>query len=84
MSSTDRANSTRLQHAGWRQLSLEDPVPEPAGDTKSVLIVGKVMLEMVPLQLAIVRWKTICRWSEKLKNAKETEKAETYFRWWRK
>jgi hypothetical protein len=40
----------------WRgELSSEDHIPEPAGDTETVLVVHKVMLEMVFLQLSPVR-----------------------------
>lgn len=39
------------------ELSTENDVPEAAGDTKTVVEVGKVMLEVILLELLIVRWK---------------------------
>ena len=39
------------------ELGAEDPVPEAAGNTKSVLEVGKVVLEVVFLEPLIVRRK---------------------------
>lgn len=37
-----------------RQLRAEDAVPEPAGDTESIFVVGKVVLEVIFLKLAVV------------------------------
>jgi hypothetical protein len=38
---------------GHFQFGVEHPIPETASDTKSVLVVGKVMLEMVLLESAV-------------------------------
>lgn len=36
------------------KLCAKDPVPEAAGDTETILVVGKVMLKVVLLQLLVV------------------------------
>ena len=38
------------------QLSAEDSIPEPTGDTESIFIIGKVVLEVVLLKALVVRW----------------------------
>ena len=52
----------RLQHLRdrrRRQLSAEDPIPEPTRDTKTVLVIHEVVLEVVLLELAVVERKTM-------------------------
>jgi hypothetical protein len=46
-----------LDDLGWAHLkfSAKDTIPKAARDTKSVLVVGKVVLEMVLLELLVVR-----------------------------
>ena len=44
-----------LEHLGRRELGAEDAVPEAAGDAEAVLVVGKVVLQVVFLELAVVR-----------------------------
>jgi len=49
-----------LDNLGWRwslELSAEDYIPEAAGDTKTIVKVGEVMLEVILLELLVVRWK---------------------------
>ena len=41
---------------GTLQFRVEDPIPETAADTKAVLVVGKVVLEMMLLQ-STVPWR---------------------------
>lgn len=62
-----RHRSSRLEHLGRRQFGLEDPVPEAAGHAEAVLVVGKVVLQMILLELAPVRGKT----AEELAMAKQ-------------
>ncbi len=41
----------------WRgegKLCLEDAVPEPAGHTEAVLVVGEVMLKVISLEFAVI------------------------------
>jgi len=47
---------TRLDDFGWCHVELgtKHPVPEAACHAKPVLIVGKVVLEMILLQLLVV------------------------------
>lgn len=49
----------RLQNLGRRKfkLSAKNPVPETAGNTKAVVEIRKVMLEVVLLELLVVRGK---------------------------
>jgi len=44
----------RLQNLWWRELGLEDTIPETTRDTKAILVIGKVVLKMVSLELAVV------------------------------
>lgn len=48
----------KLRH--WRRgkLRSKDSIPESTGDTKSILIVHEVMLEVILLELAIVQRET--------------------------
>lgn len=48
----------RLDNFGGWQLGIENPIPESTRDSKSVLIVGEVMLEVVFLELAVIRRQT--------------------------
>jgi hypothetical protein len=50
-----------FDNSGARKLQFcaEYPVPESVGDSKSVLIVGKVMLEMILFEFSIMQWETI-------------------------
>lgn len=52
----EEADLLCLQDLGRRdlQLSTEDAVPETAGDAKAVLVVGKVVLQVVFLELLVV------------------------------
>lgn len=43
-----------LDDLWWRQLGVEDTVPEAAGDTETVLVVCKVVLQVVLLEVAVV------------------------------
>jgi len=49
-------HSISLEHIWWRKLSLEDTIPEATGDSKTVLVICKVMLQVILLELAVVRW----------------------------
>ena len=50
--------SQRLDDLRWRdlQLSAKYTIPESACDAEAVLVVGKVVLEMVFLELLVVAW----------------------------
>lgn len=50
----------RLEH-GRPHLNLgaKHPIPEPARDSKAILVVSKVVLEVVLLELLVVRRKPI-------------------------
>lgn len=52
-------DSIHLEDLGWRQLRVKDAIPEAAGDTKAILVISKVVLEVVLLQFSPVCWKTI-------------------------
>lgn len=72
----------RLDNLGRRnrKLCIEHTVPELARDTKSVLVVSKVMLQVILLKLAVVRGKT----SGPLVNGIGPFRGHTHLRWWRK
>lgn len=49
----------RLDDVWGRKLSLEDAVPEATGHTKAVLVIGKMVLQVVLLQVAPVRGEAV-------------------------
>ena len=53
-------SSSGLDDLGWAHLefSATHRVPETAGNAETILVVGKVMLEMVLLKLLVVRRKS--------------------------
>lgn len=67
---------------GHRKLSVENAVPEAAGNAEPVLVVGKVVRQVVLLQVLVVRWKAARNVS--VKHLKSKEEWCTYFLWWRK
>lgn len=38
---------------------MEDPIPETAGDTKTILVIHEMMLKMILFQSSPVRWKCL-------------------------
>jgi hypothetical protein len=42
-----------------RELGAKDTIPESTCDTKSILVIGEVMLEMIPFELAVMQRKTV-------------------------
>lgn len=47
--------SSGLDNFGHLKLSTKNPVPEATCDSKPVLIIGEVVLEMILLEFSIVR-----------------------------
>src|SRR4051812_2735790 len=70
-----RLDNFRLRHF---QLGVENPIPETACNTKSILVIGKVVLEVVLLECAVP-----CRETDgRLEKKRTTTVIEyTYLRW---
>ena len=48
-----------LRHRRRRKLCAEYSIPKPARNSKAVLVVHEVVLEVVFLELAVVEWKAV-------------------------
>ena len=51
--------SAGLDHLGWCKFSPKNTIPEPTCDTKSILVVRKVMLQVISLELTVVGRKAV-------------------------
>ena len=51
--------SRRLDHLGRCKLSTKDIVPESTCNPETILIICKVMLQMIPFELTVVRREAI-------------------------
>ena len=51
--------SASLDHLGGCKFGTKDAVPESTCHAKSVLVVGKVMLQVILLELTVVRRKAM-------------------------
>lgn len=71
-----------LWRGRWGELCAKDLVPEPAGNTESVLVVHEVVLKVVLLQLTVVRREAV-RWLA-VELVMGDEILEAYFLWCRK
>jgi hypothetical protein len=56
---SNHARSRRLDDLGSREIKLgtKNPVPEAAGNTKAVLVVGEMMLQVILLEFSVVQRK---------------------------